>query len=73
MTTTDIKELSVPEKLRLMETLWDSLRDEGEALASPAWHADVLVERSNGLSRGEEVVSDWREARERIRAQVRGA
>ncbi|MDF3823402.1 addiction module protein [Leptospira sp. 96542] len=72
MTTTDIKELSLSEKLRLMEALWDSLRDEGKTMESPAWHADVLAERLNGVSRGEDLVSDWNEARERVRAQVRG-
>jgi hypothetical protein len=72
MTVADLAELPVAEKLKLMETLWDSLcAQSAGAVASPDWHGEVLDERLRRLAGGEETVSDWREAKERIRTQAR--
>lgn len=69
MTTIDIVALPVTEKLKLMETLWDSLCAQPEGVASPSWHRAVLEERLRRLASGEEAVSPWKEAKERVRAQ----
>lgn len=72
MTTADLMELPVQEKLMLMEALWDSLCTQSAgALTSPAWHGEVLDERLRRLASGKESVSDWPEARERIRARAK--
>ena len=45
-TTIDINVMPVADRLRLMESLWDSLCDAKNANdALPAWHDDVLAER----------------------------
>jgi len=72
MTTADIASMPVAEKLKLLEALWDSLCAESDrAMASPAWHAEVLEERLQRLAAGTESTSPWREAKDRIRAQIR--
>lgn len=71
MTTIDIAELPVAEKLKLMESLWDALCAQPGGAVAPAWHGLVLVERLRRLDSGEEPVSPWPEARERIRTQVK--
>lgn len=72
MTTADIAAMPVAEKLKLLEALWDSLCAESDStLASPAWHAEVLEERLQRLAAGAEPTSPWREAKDRIRAQIR--
>ena len=72
MTTVDIVAMPVAEKLKLMETLWDSLYiHSAVGVASPAWHGAVLEERLRRLASGEETVAPWKEAKERIRAQVK--
>lgn len=71
MTIADIAAMSVAEKLKLLEALWDSLCAESDrAMASPAWHAVVLEERLQRLAAGAEPTSPWREAKERIRAKI---
>jgi len=41
--------MSVAEKMYLMEQLWDSLKQNEDELASPAWHETVLKERKNAM------------------------
>lgn len=71
MTQFDITDLPLPEKLQLMESLWDSLcgmpvSEQG----IPAWHQAVLADRMARLESGEEELIPWAEARKRIRAEV---
>jgi putative addiction module component (TIGR02574 family) len=71
MTTIDIAELPVAEKLMLMERLWGALRAQADSGVIPAWHKDILAERLRRLDNGSEPVSPWAEAKERIRAQIK--
>ena len=72
MTSIDIAAMPVTEKLGLMESLWDSFSLEAKDDAgSPAWHGDVLAERLRRLAAGEETVTPWSEAKQRIRAQIK--
>ena len=49
----DISELSVTERLQVMEALWDSLTHDSEEIASPDWHKAVLEERRRKIDSGE--------------------
>ena len=68
MSLLEIQQLPRQEKLKLMEILWAELsRDEAE-LESPAWHADALRETTERHARGEEVLLDWEQAKEKLRS-----
>ena len=41
------------------------------SLELAVWHAKVLEQRLHGLPIGDETVSPWNEAKERIRAQIK--
>jgi putative addiction module component (TIGR02574 family) len=72
MASADIVDMPVAERLKLMETLWDSLcAQPASEIESPSWHGEVLAERMRRLDSGEDGVSSWKEAKERIRAQVK--
>lgn len=72
MTAIDITEMPVAEKLKLMEALWDSLSTRADgSLESPAWHQAELENRLRRLATGEETVTPWQEAKERLRAQIK--
>jgi putative addiction module component (TIGR02574 family) len=72
MTTIDIAAMPVEEKLKLMEALWDSLDARADRnVVSPAWYGEVLEERLRRLASGEETTAPWREAKARIRNQIR--
>ena len=69
MIAQEIQDMPRQEKLRLMELLWADLsRDEAE-VEPPAWHADVLRETAERVSRGEEEVLDWEQAKAKLRAR----
>lgn len=45
MSLADIKKMPFVERVRLMEQIWDTLRDESEQLKSPEWHEEILQKR----------------------------
>ena len=65
-----ISELSLAQKLDMIESLWDCLRNTEEAVKSPQWHEAVLSDRDAALSAGKVTISDWDEAKERIKKKV---
>jgi len=70
----EIADLPVAEKLKLMESLWDSLCGQTSGQPPlPAWHGDVLAARLARIASGSESVSPWHEAKQRIRAQIEAA
>jgi len=66
-----LSEMTLPEKLQLMETLWDDLTRKPVEFESPAWHKDVLEDCRRRAERGEEKFSDWEAAKEEIRRTLR--
>jgi hypothetical protein len=68
--TLPLNEMSLPEKLRMMEALWEDLSRNSDALDSPAWHDPVLQERERRIAAGEAHFSDWEIAKADIRKRV---
>ena len=65
-----VSQLSLAQKLDLMETLWAELSRDEKSLESPAWHKDVLADREAAFRAGKISASDWEEAKKRIRKKV---
>lgn len=53
MTITEIKKMSIIERLQAMEELWDSLCHEENEIESPEWHKDILESRRKKLNKRE--------------------
>ena len=66
-----LNQMSVEEKIRTMENLWDSLLHEQSEITSPNWHGQLLAERKAAIERGEAEFEDWESAKERIRKELR--
>ena len=65
-----LDEMSFPDKLELLEALWDDLSRRPDQLLSPEWHKDVLDERRRRVQSGEETFSDWEAAKQDIRQRI---
>ncbi len=65
-----LSKLSVAQKLDLMETLWADLTRDEKKLKSPAWHETVLKDREEAYAAGKITVSDWEQAKKRIRRKL---
>lgn len=53
LAATEIKNMSLAERLQAMELLWESLASSPEQVDSPAWHKAVLAERMKKVQSGE--------------------
>ena len=68
--TLPLNEMTIPEKLRVMEALWEDLSRHSDALESPEWHRDVLEARERRIASGEATFTDWEQAKADIRKRV---
>lgn len=58
--------MTMEEKLRTMEALWDDLVARIKELPVPQWHKDVLDEREHLVEKREAQFVDWETAKNRI-------
>ena len=65
-----LSKLTLAQKLDLMEAIWDDLARHEKTLESPPWHEQILNDRDEALAAGKATVSDWEEAKDRIRKKV---
>lgn len=65
-----LADMSVEDKLSILEEIWADLERDSDRIPSPAWHADVLAAREAALREGNAILSDWEEAKTRIRADL---
>ncbi|MBI3416146.1 MAG: addiction module protein [Verrucomicrobia bacterium] len=68
--TLPLNEMTVSEKLQLMEALWEDLCRNVDALESPEWHRNILEDRERRIASGEAHFSDWEQAKADIRKRV---
>ena len=69
--TIPLGRMTISDKLRAMESIWDDLRCTPKDVPSPAWHADVLRARETRIRAGQSVFSDWGDAKSRIRERTK--
>ena len=61
-----IESMSVAEKVRLLESVWQSLCAHPGDVRSPEWHRDILEERTRRLADGRATVATWADAKARL-------
>jgi len=62
----EIERMTLEEKLRIMEALWDDLCRREETVPVPQWHKNVLDERQRAIADGKARFIDWETAKKRI-------
>jgi putative addiction module component (TIGR02574 family) len=63
----DVKQLSVAERLDLIGVLWDSIPDSLEELPTPEWHREELERRLIAADADPDGAIPWEEVRQRLR------
>lgn len=58
--------MTLAEKLQLMEAVWDDVCRNAGDVRSPEWHREVLEERAERIRNGEATVSTWSDAKSRL-------
>jgi putative addiction module component (TIGR02574 family) len=67
----DLKQMSLPEKLQLMEALWDELCRQDQEVPFPEWQKEVLDQRERRVASGEATHSEWEAAKARIADKIK--
>lgn len=62
-----LDKMTVSDKLRALEEIWDDLQRTPENVPPPSWHADVLKAREKRAREGTSKFADWNEAKRAIR------
>jgi putative addiction module component (TIGR02574 family) len=52
MNISNFKNMSITERIQIMEALWDSLIYEDKEIESPEWHKTIIKERKANIASG---------------------
>jgi hypothetical protein len=66
----ELERMTLEEKLRAMEALWEDLCRQEQSVPMPQWHKDVLDERERLVRQGKARFVDWETAKKRIAKQT---
>jgi putative addiction module component (TIGR02574 family) len=67
----EIRQLTLPEKFALLESVWAEISIDPNQVEVPEWHKDILDRRDIALKEGQATVLDWEEAKKQINQAVR--
>jgi putative addiction module component (TIGR02574 family) len=62
----DVFQLSLPERLQLVEDLWDSIASEAENVPLLEWQRTELARREEEYRQNPSLASTWEDAKQRI-------
>jgi len=68
---TEIRQMTLPEKFALLETVWAEILTDPSQVEVPQWHKDLLDQRDIALQEGRAVVLEWDEAKKQIDQAIR--
>jgi putative addiction module component (TIGR02574 family) len=67
-----LEDMSVSERLRLIEELWASLAEKPDALGVPQWHREELDARLDAHRSDPGAAFDWADAKTGLQRNPRG-
>ena len=62
-----IEQMTVLEKIQLLEALWADLSLHAETVELPAWHGQILRETGERVAGGKETALKWETAKRELR------
>ncbi len=65
-TLQELETLSVPEKIQIVEDLWDSIAKSGTAVPIPEWQKEELARRKEKYLQNPESALPWSEVKKSI-------
>ena len=68
--TVQLDELTIEEKLQLLEDLQVDLHRNEAHVPSPEWHGEVLAERQKLIESSQATFLDWEDAKKRLRKRI---
>ena len=69
--TLPLDKMTVAEKLRLMEAIWNDLSRNESQIESPAWHGKVLRDREKKIKSGADKFVSWESVKKELRNKLK--
>ncbi|HRI46983.1 MAG TPA: addiction module protein [Ignavibacteriaceae bacterium] len=66
-----LDEMTIHDKLKVMEDLWVDLTKQDNTYTSPEWHNEVLILRAKRVQEGEENYKEWEVAKKELRNNLK--
>jgi Putative addiction module component len=66
-----LDQMTVQDKLRVLEEIWEDLLRTAHDFPAPKWHVDVLSGREIRVREGKSKYTPWDKAKNNIREQTR--
>jgi phosphoribosylanthranilate isomerase len=66
MTTFEISQFSLREKLQIMQAIWEDLRGHVDQMVVPESHAEILDSRRKRVESGTSKLLDWNQVKHTI-------
>ena len=63
-------QLSVPEQIEYVQSLWEQIATSPEAVSTPDWHLDIIRRRLQDFEQHPEAGRSWDEVRAEIEQQL---
>ncbi|MBF0547622.1 MAG: addiction module protein [Candidatus Riflebacteria bacterium] len=62
--------MTIADKLRAMEEIWDDLCHNAEQFELAEWHKEILDQREKAIFEGKEIFLEWETAKKMIREKL---
>jgi hypothetical protein len=69
--TLPLDEMTVEEKLRVIEAVWENLLKREDEIPMPDWHLEILREREQLVAEGKASYIPWEQAKKEIDEMIR--
>lgn len=69
--TLPLTEMSIAEKIAMMEELWSDLSSQTAEYSAPDWHGRLLAERKHLAEASNIGFTDWEAAKKEIQDRIR--
>jgi putative addiction module component (TIGR02574 family) len=66
-----LRELSVPERMELLDDVWASLIEQPDRVPVPEWHRQILDERIAAHERDPDAARPWDDVKSEIMSNLR--
>ena len=63
-----LSDLSMPEKIQLVEDLWDDISSHPEMIPVPEWQKSELDQRKSDRKKNPKATSSWEDVKKRIQS-----
>ena len=66
-----LNQMTLSDKLRMMEQLWEDLCRDPQGIPVPAWHGEILQVREKQVKDGSAGFTDWQQAKQQIKDAIK--